>query len=156
MQTATIQKQSNKDPIFVPKGAGERVRVLGSTHINKVAPEQTGGAFSAIEIVVPPGMGPPMHTHANDCEFFYVLEGEITFEHPGGTLKGRPGDFVFLPNGGHHAFRNDGDIDAKALIVISPGVEAHHFFQELDHALGDTIDGAVAVELGNKNGIYFD
>lgn len=144
-----------QDVIFVPAGAGEQLKILGSTHTNKVVPTQTGGAFSALEITIPPRCGPPMHTHDRDCEFFYVLEGEITFSHEGGAMVAKPGDFCFLPAGRPHAFRNDGETDAKALVMITPGLQAHQFFREIDQQLAGTIDVPAAMELAQRNGIDF-
>lgn len=40
---------------------------------------ETGNTFFAFEATEPPGGGPPLHTHANEEEFFLVLEGEISF-----------------------------------------------------------------------------
>src|SRR5207244_3549579 len=42
----------------------------------KAAGDETGGAFSLLEAVEPPGFGPPLHIHDNAAEAFYVLEGE--------------------------------------------------------------------------------
>ncbi|MFZ1989857.1 MAG: cupin domain-containing protein [Alphaproteobacteria bacterium] len=146
---------SSKQPIFVPAGAGEQLKILGSVHTNKVTPDKTGGAFIALEITVPPRCGPPMHTHEKDCEFFYVLEGELTFSHPGGSVVAKPGDFCFLPTGGYHAFRNDGEKDAKALVVVAPGIAAHKFFDEVDHRLHGAIDEPVVADVAGRNGISF-
>ena len=144
-----------QDVIFVPAGAGEQLNILGSTHTNKVVPTQTGGAFSALEITIPPRCGPPMHTHDRDCEFFYVLEGEITFSHEGGVVVAKPGDFCFLPAGRPHAFRNDGAVDAKALVMITPGLQAHQFFREIDQQVGAAIDVPAVMALAQRNGIDF-
>jgi quercetin dioxygenase-like cupin family protein len=129
----------SKNMLFIPAGAGEQVKVLGSIHTNKVTPDDTNGRFLALEISVSPHCGPPLHRHAADSEFFYVLEGEITFATPEGEVRARAGDFCYLPVGGYHGFRNDGDSPARALVMITPGMDAHHFFQELDREL----DGAV-------------
>lgn len=154
-QTQGENTMSSKAPIFVPAGAGETLRILGSVHTNKVVPAETGGAFAALEISVPPRCGPPMHSHAQDCEFFYVLEGELTFEHPDGAIRGKPGDFCFLPRGGSHAFRNDGQTMARALVVIAPGIEAHSFFKEVDARLAGEVDVPVVVDVASRNGIVF-
>src|SRR5882757_10373383 len=42
----------------------------------KAGPDETGGAFSQIEVDDPRGGGPPLHVHHNEDETFYVLEGE--------------------------------------------------------------------------------
>ncbi len=142
-----------KDTIFVPAGAGEQLRILGTTHYTKVTPEETGGAFTAVEIVIPPECGPPMHSHETDSEFFYVLEGTLTLTDPDGDIEARPGDFCFLRAGGHHAFRNNGTSNVRALVVVSPGVEAHNFFTQIDAELAGAIDVPVVIDIAGRNGI---
>ena len=142
-----------KDTIFVPAGAGEQLKILGATHFTKITPEESGGAFTALEIVIPPECGPPMHSHETDSEFFYVLEGELTLTDPDGDIVARPGDFCFLRAGGHHAFRNNTKSDVRALAVVSPGHEAHRFFKQIDAELGGRIDVPVVVDIAGRNGI---
>jgi quercetin dioxygenase-like cupin family protein len=144
-----------KDTIFVPAGAGEQLKILGSTHFTKVSPEETGGAFTALEIVIPPECGPPMHSHETDSEFFYILEGELTLSDPDGDITARPGDFCFLRKGGHHAFRNASGANVRALVVVSPGVEAHAFFKQIDAELDGAIDEPVVAAIAGRNGIAF-
>jgi uncharacterized RmlC-like cupin family protein len=46
-----------------------------------------------------------------------------------------PGDFLFVPEGGLHAFRNDSDQPASMLILFSPGAPREGYFegiQDLD------------------------
>lgn len=143
------------DAIFVPANTGERKNILGMTHVTKVSPQDDKAAFLAAEIIMPPRSGPPMHRHAVDSEFFYVLEGEITFATPDGEIKGGAGDFVYLPAGGAHAFSNQGEMPARALVVVSPGVAAHDFFSELDHRLQGEIVPEVVGEAAARHGIAF-
>lgn len=129
-----------QDTIFVPAGAGETLHILGSTHITKIAPEQTGDQFTALEIVVPPHCGAPMHSHATDSEFFYVLEGTLTISDPDGDIEARPGDFCFLRAGGSHAFRNNSEQNARALVMVTPGIDAHRFFKSIDARAHGQVD----------------
>jgi quercetin dioxygenase-like cupin family protein len=142
-----------KDAIFVPAGAGETMHVLGGTHISKLTPEQSGGACYAMEIIVPPGFGPPMHSHEVDSEFFYVTEGEVTLYTPDGERVARKGDFCFLPAGGSHGFRNNGTSDVRALVVITPGIAAHDFFRAVDAETKGAVDVPVVMDLMSKHAI---
>ncbi|MET0546676.1 MAG: cupin domain-containing protein [Caulobacterales bacterium] len=144
-----------QDAIFLPAGQGRNANVIGMTHITKVSPVEDGAAFLAAEIIIPPRCGPPMHRHAADSECFYVLEGQITFGTPDGEIVAKPGEFCFLPAGGAHSFRNDGDQNAKAFVVVSPGVAAHYFFGELDRSLNGKVDVAAVAEIGARNGLSF-
>jgi quercetin dioxygenase-like cupin family protein len=61
-------------------GKGRAVWVVGDHYTVKCSGEDTGGAFTLIEVLVPPGSGPPPHIHRREDEMFYVLAGE--FETP--------------------------------------------------------------------------
>ena len=79
--------------------------------------------------VVPPNGGPPPHTHSNEDETFYVLEGTPTFRLGDDTIVAGPGDFVNVPKGVLHCFRNFSDAPVTMILTFTPaGIE--HFFQE--------------------------
>jgi len=139
--------------LFVPHGAGETMKVLGSTHISKLTPAQSNGACYAMEIIVPPGNGAPMHSHDIDSEFFYVTSGELTVYTPEGETVAGPGDFAFLPARGSHAFRNNGDVDVRALVVVTPGAIAHDFFHAVDAQTKGEVDVPVVMDLAAKHAI---
>ncbi len=82
--------------------------------------EDTGGQFTTVEVIVPPGGGPPLHTHAREDEFFVVLEGEVTFTVAGRALLARPGDSVFGPRGIPHRFENSGKGPVRMLMTATP------------------------------------
>jgi quercetin dioxygenase-like cupin family protein len=112
--------------------AGPVLNVLGVTHIYKALGTDTAGSFSLWEAVVPPGDGPPPHTHTREDEAFYVLSGELLFEFEGETHRVTSGGFVFGARGRRHCFRNVGDQPARLLILGVPGDGLDHMFAELD------------------------
>lgn len=124
-------------PLFRPAGAGTRRNVLGMSHVDKVSPDETGGAFLLIEVTVPPGHGAPMHRHHIDAECFYILDGELSFAGPSGRFTARTGDTCFLQATAMHAFRNEGAVPARALVITAPGRDAERFFGEIDAAMGE-------------------
>ena len=70
-----MEPQQRRAVVRLP-GEG-RVIGLGAFQMTvKVDDEDTGGAFSLLEAEEPPGFGPPMHTHVDAGEAFYVLSGE--------------------------------------------------------------------------------
>jgi mannose-6-phosphate isomerase-like protein (cupin superfamily) len=77
---------------------------VGTLMTVKADSESTGGAFTLIEQVAPPGFGPPPHVHHVDEEAFYVLDGEITVTCGDDTWTIGPGGSVFLPKGVPHSF----------------------------------------------------
>lgn len=147
--------QTQRNTIFVPASGGEQLKVLGMTHYTKVSPEETGGQFTAIVIDIPPECGPPMHSHEADSEFFFVLEGKLTLSDPDGDIEAGPGDFCYLRGGGSHAFRNNTNSHVRALAMVTPGEDAHRFFQEVDAELDGAVDAAAVLDLADRNGIMF-
>jgi len=82
--------------------------------------EQTGGAYALMEARVLPGGGPPPHLHTREMEFFFVLEGEMTFLLGHRKVNATPGAFLQIPRGIVHAFKNEGAAPARMLIQVAP------------------------------------
>lgn len=115
--------------LYVPAGQGLTKWVSGDSYTMKVTGGQTGGNLGFIEAVVPPGGGPVAHAHANGDETFYLLEGELEFLDGEKTFVAGPGDFVHVPRGHRHRFKNIGDGLTKMLFFYTPA-GAEEFFVE--------------------------
>jgi quercetin dioxygenase-like cupin family protein len=90
--------------------------------------ETTGGAFSLVEHPLPPrALGAPLHTHHNEDEYSYVLEGRFGVQLGDDVLDAGPGDLLFKPRGVPHAFWNAGDEPARLLELISPAGFENYF-----------------------------
>jgi quercetin dioxygenase-like cupin family protein len=114
---------------YVPAGTGSAYWGPGDRVTFLITGEETGGAYSLAEVLVPPGGGVPPHFHQLEDETFLVLEGEVTIHVGGMTQRATSGDLVFLPRGIVHYFENTGNADAKFLVLITPaGLEK--FFEE--------------------------
>ena len=61
-----------------PEGTGDMYWGPGDLYRFLVTGAETGGAYFAMEAVVPPGGGPPPHIHTNEDETFYVVEGRCS------------------------------------------------------------------------------
>jgi quercetin dioxygenase-like cupin family protein len=109
-------------------GPGDYYRFL-------VTGEETGGAYFAMEAIVPPGGGPPPHIHRNEDETFYVVEGQCDIRLGDEIVTAGVGDFVNVPRGAVHNFHNSGDAPMRMILTFTPaGIEK--FFEEtLDRAL---------------------
>jgi quercetin dioxygenase-like cupin family protein len=107
--------------------------------------DATGGAFSLVEHPLPPrALGSPVHTHRNEDEYSYVLEGRVGVQLGEEVIEAGPGDLVFKPRGVAHAFWNAGDEPARLLEIISPaGFE--NYFRELAPLLAATDRDEAAV-----------
>src|SRR3954451_17214100 len=51
--------------------------------------------------------GPGPHFHRSISESFYVLNGIVRLYDGAEWVEAGPGDFLFVPEGGIHAFRNE-------------------------------------------------
>ena len=110
---------------------GEQVNLLKLGVRFMIDGDRTGGAFALVEHPLPPrALGSPIHTHANEDEYSYILEGRVGLQLGDEVLIAGPGDLVFKPRGIRHAFWNAGDAPARLLEIISPaGFE--NYFREL-------------------------
>jgi uncharacterized cupin superfamily protein len=61
-----------------------------------------------------------MHTHMDQEEVFYVVEGEATFETQEGEFAVAPGEAVRFAPGDYQRGRNDGDGPVEALALGAP------------------------------------
>ena len=98
---------------------GEAFWLLGMLQTVKISGQDTGGQFGLLEIVVPAGFGSPWHVHPEEDEWFYVLEGGITFWLGDTQLSLKAGSFAFGPKGVPHTFYADAG-GAKALVGFAP------------------------------------
>ena len=110
---------------------GEAVRLLALGVRFMIDGEKTDGAFSLVEHPLPSrALGAPLHTHRNEDEYSYVLEGRVGLQLGEDVLEAGPGELVFKPRGIPHAFWNAGNEPARLLELISPaGFE--NYFREL-------------------------
>jgi mannose-6-phosphate isomerase-like protein (cupin superfamily) len=79
----------------------------------------------------PEPSGPGPHFHRTIQESFYVLSGTIRFFDGERWLDGRPGDFVHVPEGGVHGFRNVSGEPASMLLHFAPGAPREGYFESL-------------------------
>ena len=91
-------------PIALGKDEGEALWFLGILATVKASRETTGGRFALIEHLAPQGAGSPLHVHRNEDEWFYVMQGELTFWVGGTVIDAPAGSFVYGPRGVPHTF----------------------------------------------------
>ena len=97
--------------------------------------QQTDGAFFAMEVLVAPGGGPPpLHTHPA-AEFFFTLEGRLTYFRDDGAdglteITGGRGTTAYIPGGVAHTYRNFSDTPGRYLAVLTPPEAMQDFLVE--------------------------
>jgi mannose-6-phosphate isomerase-like protein (cupin superfamily) len=119
--TATL-RPADAAPDFVSP-AGTRVHYLatGAT---------TRGRYGLYRWEMGPrAAGPGAHFHRTISEAFHVLAGTISILDGQRWVDTVPGDFVFVPEGGIHGFRNASDEPATMLILFAPGAPREAYFE---------------------------
>lgn len=86
----------------------------------KASGEDTGGAYSLTDSMVPPQGDPPPHIHHREDEAFRVLEGELEVLVGENKFKAGAGSFVHLPKVVLHSYQNVGTGPARLLTLMVP------------------------------------
>jgi len=119
--------------VFHPEGSAEQLQI-GTTVARFVAPgTQTEGRFGLYRWEMAgnsPG-GARGHFHRTFSESFYVLDGTVELYNGEKWTPAGPGDFLYVPEGGVHGFRNVSDAAVTMLILFAPGAPREDYFREL-------------------------
>ena len=111
--------ESPQAPIALGPGEGEALWFLGQLVTIKSSGESTAGRVAVTETLAPRGSGSPLHVHHNEDEWFYVLEGELTFWVGGKVSTASAGSFVYGPRDIPHTFTVSSE-QARFLLVLEP------------------------------------
>jgi quercetin dioxygenase-like cupin family protein len=127
----------NDAPRIVGPGDGPEVRLATIGARFMIDGADTDGRFSLVEHPIEPrGLAAPMHRHANEDEYSYVLEGRMGAQLGDDVVVGEVGDLIFKPRGQWHSFWNPDEEPARVLELISPaGFE--RYFAEMSELLAD-------------------
>ncbi|MHA3701906.1 cupin domain-containing protein [Jatrophihabitans sp. YIM 134969] len=121
---------SNPDDPALP-----HIGLVGDTYTIVVSGADTDGRYTAIDMHVPAGGGPPPHRHDFE-EMFLVLEGEVEVTFRGETRTARQGETINVPSNAPHAFRNASDRPARLMCVCAPAGQDEFFT-----LVGQPVDG---------------
>jgi mannose-6-phosphate isomerase-like protein (cupin superfamily) len=92
----------------------------------------TGGRFGLYRWDMgPEPAGAQAHFHRTFSESFFVLAGQVQLYDGRSWLDGGVGDFVHVPEGGLHGFRNESGQPASLLILFTPGAPREAYFEGL-------------------------
>ena len=139
-QVQSNQNRSNQNQVkYVPAGTGPAYCGPGDRITFLITGAETGGAFFLAEALVAPGGGPPPHIHTREDESFYLQQGTLAVQVGGKTLNASAGDFIHIPRGTVHSFKNVGEEPVKLLSLNTPaGME--NFFAEALFPAADIAD----------------
>jgi quercetin dioxygenase-like cupin family protein len=136
----------------------EEIRVAGMAIRFLVEGQQSAGSVAIFEFEVPVGTRvAAAHSHDGYEETIYGLEGVLTWTVAGTPIEVGPGEALVIPRGVVHQFDNAGDVDAKALAIVTPGVLSPDYFREiatvLDAAAGGPPDVAAIAAIMRRHGL---
>ena len=108
-------------PIIRQDGEGEQMWFAGGgTFTWKATAEETGGAFLLMDDRMEQGKVTPLHTHPDEDEAIYVLEGELLVHIEGEEHRVGAGGLFVAPRGHPHAFMVVSET-ARVLGLQTPG-----------------------------------
>jgi quercetin dioxygenase-like cupin family protein len=88
----------------------------------------SGAGMGMFELTAPPGARvPPAHSHRDNEEIVYVIDGVLRYTVDDETRDLSPGERMYTPRGSVHAFSNPHDAPARALIILTPDIGAQYF-----------------------------
>lgn len=118
-------------PIALTAHEGDARWFLGTLVTIKASSQTTDGRVAVTENLAPRGSGSPLHVHHREDEWFYVVEGELTFWVGGQIITAAAGSFVYGPRDIPHTFLVSSDT-ARFLLVTEPAG-----FEEFVRALSE-------------------
>jgi len=136
----------------------DEIKVGGMAIRFLVEGEEAGGSVAVFEFDVPTGTKVAAgHSHDGYEETIYGLEGVLTWTIESTPIDVGPGQALLIPRGAVHQFDNTGDVDAKALAVVTPGILGPDYFREvaaiLDAAAGGAPDFAAIAAVMRRHGL---
>ena len=105
-----------------------RIVSVGTLEIRYLVDGARTGGLGVFEMKVPAGARvPPPHSHTDNEECVYVLEGTLRYSVDGLTRDLTPGQWMSTPKGSVHAFDNPGAETARALVMLTPDIGEQYF-----------------------------
>jgi mannose-6-phosphate isomerase-like protein (cupin superfamily) len=119
--SATYRPAGHEPELTYPTGNTVHYLATGAT---------TNGQFGLYRWEMgPEPSGPGPHFHRTISESFYILSGMVRIYDGARWVDTVPGDFVHVPEGGIHAFRNESGQPASMLIHFVPGAPREDYFE---------------------------
>jgi mannose-6-phosphate isomerase-like protein (cupin superfamily) len=116
-----------------PDGAEADLRYPTGVKVSYLATSaSTEGQFGLYRWDMSPEVtGSGAHFHRSFTESFFVLSGTVKLYDGRSWADGNAGDFLYVPQGGLHGFRNESGARASMLILFTPGAPREDYFEGL-------------------------
>jgi len=101
---------------------------VGQLEIRYLVDGAQKGGLGLFEMKVPAGANvPPAHSHTNNEECIYMLEGVLRYAVDTEVRDLSPGEWMSTPRGCVHHFSNPGSETARALVMMTPDIGEQYF-----------------------------
>lgn len=124
----------------------------GDTFFCKVSGKDTGGNMYVFESTRTKEGGPILHTHYDQDEWWYILEGNFLVRVGDKTYEAKPGDFIFGPRGVPHTFAKLGQGLARVIIGFQPAGKMEEYFIKISEGLAKNMTETERDELRKAHG----
>jgi mannose-6-phosphate isomerase-like protein (cupin superfamily) len=134
-------------------GSGENVGAIGLGIYVRLVGQDTEGAYSLFEYVVPPGLGgPPTHVHTRQDELFVCVAGKVAVQLAGVEHTLAVGESLLMPRNVPHMFHNPFEEETRVVAVVSPaGLE--EYYRDLSALPPGPRDMTKVAEIMSKHGL---
>lgn len=147
---------SDERCVVVPGEDAKVFRAFGDEMRLTVTGADTGGKYAQWLSITQPGGGPPPHLHEREDEWFYVLEGRVSFLVEGEWTEVGPGSGAYLPKGSVHTFKNVGDVPLHMVLTVAPAGFEDFFAESAEEfAKPQELDMAKIFDIAGRYGIRF-
>lgn len=129
-QSTASRRAASHAPELYREKTGLRVHYLATG-------DSTGGQFGLYrwEMGAGPG-GPDPHFHRSISESFYILDGSMAIFDGDRWNDTEPGDWIHVPAGGVHAFKNTSGAPVTMLLHFCPGAPREEYFERVADMAG--------------------
>lgn len=143
---------------FRPAGQGPELLIGSHTSVRYLATgTATHGQFGLYRWEAKPRTkGPNAHFHKTMSESFFILAGTIRLFNGARWIDATAGDFLFVPEGGIHAFHNESDEPAAMLLLFAPGAPREGYFEAIaEKAAGRQFSDEEWLDVCRRHDNYF-
>ena len=119
--------------VYRPADQEPELTIGSSTAVRYLATgASTNGQFGLYRWDMgPQPSGPSAHFHKTISESFFILSGTVRLFNGERWIDTTAGDFLYVPEGGVHAFRNESGKPASLLLLFAPGAPREAYFEAL-------------------------
>jgi mannose-6-phosphate isomerase-like protein (cupin superfamily) len=124
----------------------------GDTFYSKVSTKDTDGDMYIFESTRVKEGGPILHTHYEQDEWWYILQGEFLIKVGDKTYNAKPGDVVFGPRMVPHAMAKVGPGEGKLIIGFQPAGRMEEYFAKISQGVAARMSDAERDNLRKAHG----